>query len=80
MIQVIGIIGADQVVYIFISIGVVVPDDELLSITILGGDFFVTKSGVNIFYPLIYNCRIFFRNVMLGCVCVIYRTGYFGII
>ena len=79
MIQVIGIIGADHLVHSFMYIWTVVPDDELLSITILGGDFFVTNSGVNIFYPLRRNCRIFFRKVILGCVCVIHSKS-FGII
>ena len=37
----------------FISIWVVVKYDELLSITVLGEEVFVTKSGVNIFSPLI---------------------------
>ena len=32
----------------FIYRGVVVPYDELLSITIIGGHFVVTNSGVNI--------------------------------
>ena len=39
MSQVIGMVRADQGIEIFISIWVVVLDDELLSIIVLGGDF-----------------------------------------
>ena len=45
-------ISSDQLIEIFIYRWVVVTDDELLSITVLGGYFVVTKSSVNIVHPL----------------------------
>ena len=51
MVQAIGMIRYEQGIERFIYLWVVVKDDELLSITILGGDFVVTKSGVNIVSP-----------------------------
>ena len=51
MSQVIGMIRSDQGIERSISIWVVVKDDELMSITILGGGFVVTKSCVNIVSP-----------------------------
>ena len=59
MSQVIWVIRADKGIESFISILLVVPYDELLSITVLGGYFSVTKIGVNLVFPLRYNCRIF---------------------
>ena len=57
--QVIGIIGADKGLEIFIYIQAVVKYDEFMIITILGGYFVVTKGGVNLVYPLRRNCIIF---------------------
>ena len=51
MSQVIGMIRSDQGIERSISIWVVVKDDELMSITIFGEGFVVTKSGVNIVSP-----------------------------
>ena len=48
MIQVIGMISADKGIESFICIWVVVLDDEIMSITVLGEDFVITKSGVHI--------------------------------
>ena len=48
MIQVICMISADKGIESFICIWVVVLDDEIMSITVLGEDFVITKSGVNI--------------------------------
>ena len=44
-------INADQGIDIFMSRWIVVLDDELLSIIVLGGYFDVTKSGVNLVSP-----------------------------
>ena len=52
----------------FISRWMVVPDDELLSITVLGGDYVVTKSSVNIFPHSDIIVEYFFSKVV--CVCV----------
>ena len=57
-----------------------VPDNELLSITVLGEYFVVTKSGVNLVYLVRYYCRIFFSKFMFGCVCLVSSTEAFGII
>ena len=53
MCQVIGMISFDKGIKILVSIWVVVKDNELLSITVLGEEVFVTKSGVNIVSPFI---------------------------
>ena len=50
--KVIGMISDDQGIEIFIPRWVVVMDDELLSITIIGEYFFITKSGVYLVSPL----------------------------
>ena len=47
--QVIGLISVDQGIYSFISRLVVVLNDEIMIITVLGKYFVVTKSYVNIF-------------------------------
>ena len=52
MSQVIGIVNADQGIDSFMSIWLVVPYDELLSMTIIGGYFSVTKIGVNLVSPI----------------------------
>ena len=52
-------ISDDKGIESFISIWVVVPDDGLLSITVLGEHFVITKSGVNIVCPIRHHCRIF---------------------
>ena len=78
--KVIGIIITDQGIQRFVSIWVVVMYDKILSITILGGYFVVTKIGANLVSPLRYHCRIFCRKVMFGVFFVIYRTESFGII
>ena len=52
MSQVIGMVRADKVIERFISRWEVVPDDELLSITVLGEYFVIFKSSVNIVSPL----------------------------
>ena len=75
----IGMIIADKGIQSFIFRWVVVPDDKILSITVLGGYFVLTKSSVNIVYPLRYHCRIFCRKVIFGCVCVISSTESFWI-
>ena len=50
--KVIEMISDDQGIEIFIPRWVVVLDDELLSITIIGEYFFITKSGVYLVSPL----------------------------
>ena len=52
MSQVIEVIGADQGVESFTYGWIVVLGDKILSITILVGYFFVTKSGVNLVSPI----------------------------
>ena len=52
MIQVIVNICADQVIERFINIWVVVPDVELLVITVLGGYAAVSGIGLSLVYPL----------------------------
>ena len=47
-----GTISADKGIDRFISRWVVDLDDEILSITVLGEDFFVTKSSVNLVSPI----------------------------
>ena len=51
----------------------VVPDDELLSITVLGGDYVVTKSSVNIFPHS--DIIVEYFSVRL-CVCVCFCVTY----
>ena len=75
MSQVIGVIIADQGIERFLSRWVVVLDDGLLSITVLGGYFVVTKSGVNI-SPHSDSIVYFFRKVVFGCVFIVCSTEY----
>ena len=78
--QVIGMVCAGWGIEILVSIWVVVPDDELLSITVLGKYSVITNSGVNLVSPLRYYCKIFCRKVMFSCVCFISSVEYFWII
>ena len=74
--QFIGVIGADQIIDRLISRWVVVMDDELLSITLLEEENSLLRA-VWILFPHSYIILEFFRKVMFGCVCVIYRTESF---
>ena len=67
----IGMTSADHIIESIIYRWVVVPDDKLRSITVLGGDFVITKSTVNRVSPIIYHCRIF-SMFMFVCLCVCY--------